>query len=188
MNKKDRDVLAAVAAGTASAQGYALITDGQAKSLVAGGFVETNAEIRDGNKIAARITDKGTAEMADTNTAADTPADDAGASSFEIEDGIAMPSKKTRRNATVYPFDRLAVGQSFHVPATAERSDPTKSMASTVSSANRRYANETGETRTFTRKGKEYTTPVLSYTRRFEVAEAGEDDPKGKGARIFRTA
>ena len=64
------------------------------------------------------------------------------AGSFAIVDAVPMPAARRFGKASVYPFDALAVGQAFFVPATEDRPKPSKSMASTVNSATARYAVE----------------------------------------------
>lgn len=86
---------------------------------------------------------------------------------FEIETGYEVP--KTRRGGrgrTLYPFDHMEIGESFHVAPTEKRPDPNKNMASTVSSANRRFKLE-GIT-----------------DRKFVNRRATDDDPKGEGCRV----
>jgi hypothetical protein len=92
-----------------------------------------------------------------------------------------------------YPFDALEVGGSFFVPATEKRPDPLKVLGATVSSANMRYAEETGEMRTVTRakRGEKNRAvrdehgekimetkqvPVYNFSRKFEIrgVEAGK--------------
>ena len=92
-----------------------------------------------------------------------------------------------------YPFDQLEVGGSFFVPATEKRPDPLKVLGATVSSANMRYAVETGDMRTVTRakRGEKNRAirdedgakimetkqvPVYNFTRKFEIrgVEAGK--------------
>lgn len=130
---------------------------------------------------------------------------------FVIEDYV--PTAQARRGGrgnTIYPFDSLNVNQSFHVPATAENPNPAKSLASTVSSATARYAEVIpGEFETVTlpvyqtgpdgKKTKDAngnwiktgekteTRPKVKKTRIFSVVAVGDEDPKGKGARVLRT-
>lgn len=102
--------------------------------LIEKGFVEINPEItNEAGEVATRATETGIAKvpkeeklMSDQN--------------FVIE---SIPVVKTRRasgKASIYPFDKLEVGQSFFVPASAEKPEPWKSMQSTVATATRRYA------------------------------------------------
>lgn len=86
----------------------------------------------------------------------------------------------------VYPFDDLAVGQTFFVPISVKHPDPVKTLGSTVSSANMRYATETGATKQVNRakrgsdkkalldeKGEKImelvTVPVYEYSRKFAL-------------------
>lgn len=114
--------------------------------------------------------------------------------SFDIAPAVPLPSPSGRgrvAGVSVYPFDKLEIGQSFFVPNTAERPDAAKSMASTVSSANARYAEEIpGQTKT-NRKGE--TVPATKQNRQFvlrartadEERKAGFDHGKD-GVRIWR--
>jgi hypothetical protein len=92
-----------------------------------------------------------------------------------------------------YPFDKLEVGGSFFVPISEKLPNPVKTLGSTVSSANMRYAKETGETKEVERakrgvKNKlvldangnkiieKKIVPVYSFERKFEIrgVEAGK--------------
>jgi hypothetical protein len=76
-------------------------------------------------------------------------------SGFQIMSGVELPVVKRGRSAgnggggapKKYPFDQLEVGQTFFVPATEKQPDPVKSLGSTISSQNMRYAEKTGETK-----------------------------------------
>jgi len=109
---------------------------------------------------------------------------------FAVESGVPIPAIKRQGAATsIYPFDALEVGQSFFVPATDEMPNPGKSLASTVSSASKRYATENG-TRTINRKNKEtgemepVEVPAYKYDRKFMVRTVEENGVKG--ARVWR--
>jgi hypothetical protein len=94
-------------------------------------------------------------------------------SGFELETGIAIPKvKRGGKGRSKYPFDELAapvenedgvVYASFHIAPTEKMQNPNKSMASVVTSANKRYENK-----------------------QFIVRQVDEKDPKGVGARVFR--
>lgn len=107
-----------------------------------------------------------------------------------IADAVLPPAKKRGATGagapTIYPFNGLEVGQSFFVPVSEKHPDPVKTLGSTVSSANRRYAVPTGETKTIERavrgeknravigpdgkkKMETVTLPVLKYTRKFTI-------------------
>jgi hypothetical protein len=133
----------------------------------------------------------------------------ASSSNFAIDDNVALPTIKrggAGRQPT-FPFEALAVGQSFHVPVSDERPEPAKTLASTVSSANARYAKETGEFETVTvseyqtdtngkrvKTGGHYvkigektiTRAITTQDREFVLRSVGADDPRGAGARVFR--
>lgn len=167
--------LAAIVAATQDAtKGFAFVGKAEADKLAADGLVELNADVAGTpeGQIATRATQKGIDSL---SAAAPAAAPSAGKSEFVIEDDVAIPAVSGRgRIGSVYPFDKLNVGQSFFVPKAA------KNLASTVSSANARYAVEVpGETRT-DRKGN--VVPKTKFTRHFIVRSV-----EG-GSRIWRKA
>lgn len=95
--------------------------------------------------------------------------------SFTIDKGIPIPESvgRGRIGATKYPFDAMEVGDSFFI------AEDHKKLASTVSSANQRYAkpDPTGEQRK-ARNGQMVPKTVL--TRRYVVKQV-----EG-GSRIWR--
>lgn len=129
----------------------------------------------------------------------------AAAPSFEIDDDIPMPSgKRTRVGGSKYPFDALEVGKSFHVPVSADDKNPAKTLASTVATANLRYATPKldAEGKPVMREGikrhkdeatgKVTTTremvPEMNFSRKFVVRAVDTTDPRGAGARVWREA
>jgi hypothetical protein len=179
--KSTLDMAAIIAATKEGNFVYTSATD-HADAL-AQGLVEVNPSMtNDAGAFATRATQKAIDTMTQTNTPV--PAESA-KPSFAIDDGIPLAAVVGRgRGTETYPFDKLNVGQSFFVPATAERPNPAKSLASTVSSAQRRYAETVeGQTRT-NRKGEE--VPATKATRKFEMRAVEENGVKG--ARIWRTA
>lgn len=148
-------------------------------SALADGLVEVNPSMtNEAGELATRATEKGISSM----NASQTPAPAAASKpSFAIEDGIELaPISGRGRGGETYPFDKLAVGQSFFVPNSDDKPNVAKSLASTVSSATRRYAEEIpGQTRT-DRKGN--VVPALKETRKFVVRAVDG------GARVWRTA
>lgn len=73
-----------------------------------------------------------------------TPAAVPAASGPTIIRGFVPPAKTTRRptanpNSKLYPFETMEIGEAHFVAATEKRPDPKKSLASTISAANRRY-------------------------------------------------
>lgn len=167
--------IAAIIAATQSEAGFAFVGTDEAKKLEADGLVETNADVPNtpAGQIATRATQKGIDSMKTQNSAEaaqETPSNNGG---FVIEDNVAIPAVSGRgRVGSVYPFDKLAVGQSFFVAKAA------KNLASTVSSANARFAEPVpGETRK-DRKGNE--VQKMRFTRHFIVRSV-----EG-GSRIWR--
>lgn len=184
--KLQKELLAEIVEATNSPTGFTYVSEGKAKPLVDRGLIELNTGMKnDAGHMAARATAAGI-ELIMSNTDQNAVSDNTEnpEPKFEIDSGIPMPKSNRRVRQAIYPFDALEVGQSFHVPATDERPNPAKSLASTVSSANRRYAVEIpGETRV-DRKGN--TVPATRQERKFRVTAAAADDPRGAGARVFR--
>lgn len=154
----DKSLLATIIAAMANADApFHMATPAEVKNLLDNGMVETNTEITDGDKVAVRATEKGQAEapapstnegntnVTDTNTA---PA----ASAFALIEGAVLPEGRAPRSSSVYPFETMNVGQSFFVPATEDKPNPAKSLASTISSANKRFSKEGADGRKFTVK------------------------------------
>lgn len=201
--------VSALAAAAAVSPGYLMLTQEEGAEVVNAGFAELVVpNVIDGDKAAVRLTEAGQKAAAELNGTA--PAAASPSRSFVIDDNVPVPSvNRAGRNKTIYPFDDLAVGQSFHVAATPDNDNPAKSLASTVSSATARYAEETGETETVTvsvyqtdAEGKRVkgadghwiktgekteTRPKMKNTRVFVVRAVDATDPRGAGARVFRT-
>lgn len=131
---------------------------------------------------------------------------------FEIDDDVPMPTARRGRASSprqsIYPFDSLEVGKSFHIPPTAEKKDPAKEYASMVSSTNARYAVKTGAQAQATRKvavldaagnvmidpttGKKvtreetYMRDVTVPGKVFKIFRVDASDKRGPGARVYR--
>ena len=167
--------------------------------LVEAGLVEINpAMVNEAGEIATRATQAGIESLdsgaivvdnatteANSETAA-TGKTEKVKSMFKIENEVPVPAISGRgRGGNMYPFDQLAVGQSFFVPNSESKPNAAKSLASTVSSATARYAvpAEDGSTKT-NKKGE--VVPVMVETRKFVVRSVEEDGVKG--ARVWRTA
>jgi len=196
MKKASLELVSAIAVAMASEPYYHLATEAQAKELIDGKLAEFNPDIRDGNKIAIRLTDEGlkmdeaktgdtatqmTTDSANTNPAAAPTA--VPASGFAIIDNATLPgASRGGRNGPVYPFDDLAVGQSFFVPATDDKPEPAKSIASTATSAAKRFAtpvlneDQSPVMEEYKVKGETKTRPKMNETRKFAVksVEAGK--------------
>lgn len=170
--------------------------------LVEAGLVEINtAMTNEAGEVATRATQKGidslqpngdnTSEASEASANSETAATETGKTQkvktmFKIEDSIPVPTISGRgRGGNVYPFDELAVGQSFFVPNSEDKPNAAKSLASTVSSATARYAVPSEDGATKTNKAGE-VVPVMVETRKFVVRSVEEDGVKG--ARVWRTA
>jgi hypothetical protein len=164
--------------------GFVYMSAAEVAPLVTAELVETNPAMTDEHgAIATRSTTKGNetvnteATNAPAATAAETPkAPRPSPASFEIDNDVAIPTIKRGggRGGNLYPFDNLAVGGSFHVAATDAKPNPAKSLASTVSSATKRYE---------AAKRSDGTPDV----RKFIVRSVDASDKRGAGARVFRT-
>jgi hypothetical protein len=137
-----------VAAMAVSETPYAMLTEKQIAGLSKEGLVETNGEIRDGDKIAVRATEKGIAlnnEQNNNDGGAAATGDAGGAaapvsmpSNFVTGSGFVPSVSRGGRGRSLYDFDSLAIGGFIFVPATDAKPNPAKSLASTVSSATKR--------------------------------------------------
>jgi hypothetical protein len=209
----------ALLAMLADAGGSLMLTQAEGAGIINDGFATVDTSIIENDTAQVTLTDAGRAELdkangADDNGTADGAAASGGSSSFEIEDNVAMPTDATRRGRSGgYPFDKLNVGQSFHVAKTTENPNPAERLASSVSGARAKFAIPDGDkTETVTVKeyqraegegkgfakdadgkrivvsSREETRPAMKVTRDFTVKSVGADDPKGEGARVWRTA
>lgn len=214
--KKDLTLLGLIVAAMQNeAAPFHFATEKDVATLVKEGLVETNAEITDGDKIAARATDAGiavnspapaaggatwpTGEVTGEATGeAQAPAEPVGdhkrtTGGFLTGVGFVPAEKKgvTRRGRNLYNFEDLEVGGFVFVPASAEVPNPAKKLVSVVSSATKRFAEETGETKV-TAKGN--TIPVLKTTRKFNIQPVtggvayGSFTAPADGAVIYRSA
>lgn len=201
--------VALLAAIAAAADGFLMLTQAEGQDIVAAGHAVVDPSIVDGETAAVRLTDAGRAVLAEQNA----PAAASSASSYEIDDAVPLPTNTVRRTREGgYPFDKLEVGQSFHVAKTAENPDPASRLASSVSGARVKFSEVIpGEFETVTKKtykkgadGKGYakdengkriveseteeSQPKTRLLRDFVVKSVDASDPKGEGARVWRTA
>lgn len=197
--------LATIIEATQSEAGMVYMSEKSIKVLLDGEYVECNTQMQDAQgNVATRATQKGIDAMSETKTpetaTAATPAP-----TFAIETGVEMITPTRNRSGgggSIYPFDQLEAPvtdeagnttySSFFVPATAEREDPAKSMASTVSTASKRYATEDG-TRPMNRRNKEtgeleeVQVTNYAYSRKFVARRVKDEAGNITGARVFRT-
>ena len=178
--------------------GYIFTFPDEHAELLAAGYVQVNPELKDENgAIATAATQAGIDFI--KNNGAVAPKEGTKMDTFVIETSCELPESKRSAGgrSTVYPFDQLpapvntvdgkVVYANFFVPATEDKPDPVKSLASTVSSANARFAtpDPSGKTRVITRgPNKGAVVPALVYSRKFKIS-AGEKDGVN-GARIWR--
>lgn len=141
----------------------------------------------DSSEVACRVTTAGAALLtANQNSVIE---EKHNMSNFEvITDAVLPPIKRGGGGGgapTKYPFDNLQVGNSFFVPATAKLPNPLKTLGSTVSSANHRFATVVGEKEVERSKRGERnklvldanghkimevkTVPVYQFTRKFTI-------------------
>ena len=198
--KKVTEKLSLAAVVNCGEPGYIFTFPDEHAELLALGYVQVNPELKDANgAIATAATQAGIDFINSQNGAPDAPKEGTKMDAFVIETSSEMPAtgKRGGGRSTIYPFDQLPapvtgadgklVYANFFVPATTERPDPVKSLASTVSSANLRFSSPdpSGATRTVTRgPNKGGILPALVYSRKFKITEGEKDGVKG--ARIWR--
>lgn len=154
-------LLAAIGAASAAAPGYMNVPQTDAASL--GNLVEVNPDPQFANAEghpAVRISALGTSYLAQNAApVAKATAAPVAAQTFKVLQ-FALPEAKRVGGSggarpEVYPFSKLEVGDSFFVPATAEKPNPAKSFGSTVASATNRYAeDDTSQPKRANRKGR----------------------------------
>lgn len=220
MSKKiDSALLSRIVAATTAGQ-LIYLTKAEATPLIEAKLIEVNTDLLDPNdntKAATRalpaaqeyLSKSGNADQASGSTEG---------SKYALITNAALPEPKKRGNSagagapTKYPFADMQVGQSFFSADSEHKNgDAVKALGSTVSSQNRKYAEETGETKTVTRAvrdeknkakldpetGKKITEtvtlPVLKYNRKFTIRPVvggqkyGEWTAPANGALIART-
>ncbi|HNA21767.1 MAG TPA: hypothetical protein PLN40_10200 [Agitococcus sp.] len=189
-NKVDTGLLAGIASGAVT---HISKDDGLPLLEHNPQLIEVNTNmLDDAGNAAVRLTDAGK-KMINGNDTSPVVSD----AKYAVISNAVLPASKRGGGKggapVVYPFDSLEIGQSFFVPVSDKHKDPVKTLGSTVSSANMRYAIDTGETKTVTRtkrgeknravldengeKVKETVeVPVYKYTRRFSIrpVEAGK--------------
>jgi hypothetical protein len=154
----DKSLLGVIVLAMANADApFHMATAAEVKNLLDNDMVEVNNEITEGDKVAVRATEKGQAEapapatnegtnntVTDTNTATTAAAP----AKFGIiaNAGAVFAAGRTRKAATMYDFDAMNVGDIIFVPNSEDKPDAAKSLASTISSANKRFSTDTGRT------------------------------------------
>jgi len=183
------EIMQSVKTAMQTEPGYLFMSDSASKPLVRKGFAEVNSAIEnDDCQFATRLTDSGLAFLnSSAPVSVPIPEKVRPMSVFHIAT-LPIPASKRKGGKgrpSKYPFEQLEVGQMFFVPATEKQSDPAKSLGSVVTSANRKYAVETGEMKT-NRAGE--TVAKLEYTRKFIVRPFAveQDGELVHGAGIWR--
>lgn len=198
----------------AASEGYLMLTQEEGLDAVNAGHATVDTSIVDGNTAAVRLTDAGRAALSAGEGNGNAGAT-SGASSYAIDDGVALPAAgRSRGRSGGYPFEALAVGQSFHVGLGKDDADAAAvatRLQSSVSGARSKYSVEVpGETVSVTVKeyakgpdgkfakdadgkrivtaSKTETRPKMRITRDFTVKAVDASDPRGPGARVWRTA
>lgn len=183
-------LLASVVTATNAGNVHMIPASEDAKFLVDNGFITVDTgNVNANGEAAASATEKGIKHMTEnsnTGTGNTTAAAPAEKPKFEIK-SIPMPAaRRSPVGATsIYPFDDLPAPtedgnvSAFFVPATADRPEPWKTLASTVSSASKRYATKTGEENYTTGNGETKTRGVFDYSRKFRLTAGEENGVKG---------
>ena len=110
------------------------------------GYVEINSGIvNEGGEVATRISKAGKKYLKDL-----AKAEKAAEPQIEItiEAGIEIPEVTGRGNSnrkSAYPLDKLLPGQSFFIPATEKRPEPSKSLSTAASLYRRKLREANGE-------------------------------------------
>lgn len=197
-------LMSAIAAATIA--GGAVYTSEADRATLNPAFIETNTSMVDAEgKMATRASAAGLASVQPATPAAANGEAAKRVVSAIVNTPIPRPAKSKRGGhiKPIYPFDALEVNGSFFVPANAEMPNPAKSLASSVSSATRRYAVEDLDTNAqkqyevVQEKQEDGTVKAVNRvkmkkTRQFEVFPMEDGAPWGftgqAGAGIWRTA
>lgn len=156
-------------------------------------LIEVNVEnVNADGHAQARLTEAGQAFLTanPVKAAADLATAPAKASPYAvIRNAVLPPSKRGNGGGgapTQYPFDTMEIGESFFVPVSEKHADPVKTLGSTVSSANLRFAIKTTETKQVNRAKRgegnkavkdasgnkimeTVTVPVYKHTKKFSI-------------------
>lgn len=189
-----------ITATDSDGSGFVVMTAPATKQLIDAGFIETNAEItNERGETAARVSEKGrhyatTGEGLETGNAGEgnsTSGDTAPAPrrrSFAIDDNVPLVEKVRAPVAEMYPFGKLEIGQSFFVADDEVKGGSAyKTLSSTVTTANKKYSEETGEFRQH-RRDHAKQVAVVRQLRQFELRyfTAEIDGVEVPGARVYR--
>lgn len=215
-NTLNPTALFAIAAATAKGEpSYLSAADGMA--LAQAGLIAPNpaqVDPNDANRVAVYLTEAGAAFVAEHAGDADTGSAEREltADDYELDDDVPLAPRKrgagkaeSKPRVAKYPFDRLEVGISFHIPVTAKQPEPWKSVNSAVSLATKSYdvpdldeaGNEQHETVAVKKRGPDgkmvetgetVSRVKMKHTRVFTIRRVDESDKRGPGARVYREA
>lgn len=160
---------------TASSVGYGFVSaeDGKPMQSHNPPLINVNTDVTNPNnpaEVAAKATDAAAQYIASLGSVGSTAPAGAPLSKGTLIEGFVAPAAKRRGNApgagapSKYPFDQLTVGGEFFIGnSEVDKGDAFKTLSATVSSANRRNSEETGEVHTVTRaKRGEDKKPILN--------------------------
>lgn len=156
--------------------------DGSFNALIEVGGVDINT-----GRAPVRISEAGKAYLNGGAAVAASP--EGTTETFELITNAIPPASKrgnTGGGAPVkYPFDKMELGSSFFVGVSTKLPNPVKTLGSTVSSANMRYATETGQTKQVERAKRDgkkaaldangakimetKTVPIYKFERKFSI-------------------
>jgi hypothetical protein len=112
---------------------------------------------------------------------------------FTIESGVPMlPATRGKSRPEMYPFSKMAVNDSFFVPATTEHPEIWKRMAAVAANQTRKLSTVSATETRKTRTGKmvPLTTPTKVFVaRQVTAGQRYTNDfvEMATGARVFRT-
>lgn len=119
-------------------EGGLYLTKEEAQEQLDAGNLHVNMQDTQGDRALCMLTNAGQSLVTEK------PAAVTSSANFEIDDDVPMPTasaaKRGGKRGSKYPFDKLEVGKSFHVPKTDEVPDPVSALASSITGARRRYS------------------------------------------------
>jgi hypothetical protein len=180
LNKTLSVALAAVVAATQSPTGFAVLKSGPAGKLAEAGYAEINTSVGANEKGEVQI--RATQAGIDYNTTAATPAEAKPAPSFSLVSNVPVPAIVGRGRLSAeskYPFEQMQPGQAFFVAATEDQPKPSASLASTITSANKRYSEVIPGEFTKDRNGND--VPARKALRKFVVRAVADGAAAGFG-------
>ena len=155
--------------------GYAYGWYPQSLVGVSFGLIEVNESQKQGDFVAVKLTTAGRAQLdvADEDAAEPAPpvhaTDGYVMAKVDVAAMTPVKKKKAAPKTSNYPFDSLGVGEGFFVPATAEVTNPERTLSPTVSAFNTKYSTVTGKREVVSKKGVARMVDEREYSRKFRV-------------------